>query len=79
MYSWRFRFKNYQDFREQKGGIPSNQWLRGYIQLFTENVSQSTPVYAQLRGCLPVSAVSDTLVPQGIIKTVAVPATADKK
>jgi len=22
MYSWRFRFKNYQDFREQKGGIP---------------------------------------------------------
>ena len=79
MYSWRFRFKNYQDTKEQKEGIPRNQWLLGYVRLFTENVSQSTPVYAQLRGCLSVLAISDTLVPQGITKTVAVLANADKK
>ena len=79
MYNWRFRFKNYQDIKEQKEGIPRNRWLPGYIQLFTENVGKSPSVYARLRGRPPVLAVSDTLVPQGIIKTVAVPANAGKK
>ena len=69
MYNWRFRFKNYQDIKEQKEGIPRNQWLPGYVQLFTENVSKSPSVYAQLRGRPPVLTVSDTLVPHGIIKT----------
>ena len=79
MYNWRFRFKNYQDIKEQKEGIPRNRWLPGYVRLFTENVGKSPSVYAQLRGRPPVLAVSDTLVPQGIIKTVAVPANAGKK
>ena len=79
MYNWRFRFKNYQDIKEQKEGIPRNRWLPGYIQLFTENVGKSPYVYARLRGRPPVLAVSDTLVTQGIIKTVAVPANAGKK
>jgi hypothetical protein len=79
MYNWRSRFKNYQDAREQKEGIPRNQWLPGYVQLFTENVSKSSSVYAQLRCRPPILAVSDTLVPQGVIKTVAVPAITGKK
>jgi hypothetical protein len=68
MYNWRFRFKNYQDIKEQKEGIPRNQWLPGYVQLFTENVRKSPSVYARLRGRPPVLAVSDTLVPQGMKK-----------
>ena len=79
MYSWRFRFKNYQDTKEQKEGIPRNQWLPGYVQLFAENVRKSPSVYAQLRGRPPVLVVSDTLVPQVVIKTVAVPAITGKK
>ncbi len=79
MYNWRFRFKNYQDSKEQKEGIPRNQWLPGYIQFFTENVGKSPSVYARLRGRPPVLAVSDTLVPHGIIKTGAVPANTGKK
>ena len=59
--------------------MPRNQWLPGYVQLFAENVRKSPSVYAHLRGRPPVLAVSDTLVPQGIIKTVAPPATTDKK
>jgi hypothetical protein len=47
MYYRRIRFKNYQDNKEQKEGIPRNQWLPGYIQLFTENVGNSPSVYAQ--------------------------------
>jgi hypothetical protein len=79
MYSWRFRFKNYQDIKEQKEGIPRNQRLLGYVRLFTENVSQSTPVYAQIRGCLSVLAISDTLVPQNTTKTAILVATTNKK
>jgi hypothetical protein len=79
MYNWRFSFKSYQDAKEQKEGIPRNQWLPGYVQLFTENVSKSPSVYAQLRGRSPVLTVSDTLVPQGTIKTVALPMPIDKK
>jgi hypothetical protein len=79
MYKWHFRFKRYQESKEQKEGIPRNQWLPGYVQLFTENVGKSPSVYAQLRGRPPVLAVSDTLVPRGIIKTGAVPANTGKK
>jgi len=79
MYNWRFRFKSYQDIKEQKEGIPRNQWLPGYVQLFAENVRKSPSVYAQLRGRPPVLVVSDTLVPQVVIKTVAVPAITGKK
>jgi hypothetical protein len=79
MYNWRFRFKSYQDIKEQKEGIPRNQWLPVYIQLFTENVRKSPSVYAQLRGRPPILAVSDTLVPHSTIKTVAPPATTDNK
>jgi hypothetical protein len=79
MYNWRFRFKSYQDMKEQKEGIPRNQWLPGYVRLFTENVRKSPSVYARLKGRPPVLAVSDTLVPQGITKTAALTATTDKK
>ena len=79
MYNWRFRFKNYQEIKEQKEGIPRNQWLPGYVQLFTENVRKSPSVYARLRGRPPVLTVSDTLVPQGIIKTAILPATTNRK
>jgi len=79
VYYWRIRFKSYRDTRKQKEEIPPNHRLAGYVQLFTENVSKSPSVYAQFRGWPPVSAVSHTLVPQGIIKTVAVPATTDEK
>jgi len=79
IYNWRFRFKNYQDIKEQKEGIPRNQWLPGYVQLFSENVRKSPSVYARLRGRPPVLTVSDTIVPHGTIKTVALPATTDKK
>ena len=79
MYNWRFRFKNYQDIKEQKEGIPRNQWLPGYVQLFTENVRKSPSVYAQLRGRPPVLAVSDTLVPQNTTKTAILVATTNKK
>jgi hypothetical protein len=79
MYNWRFRFKNYQEIKEQKEGIPRNQWLPGYVQLFTENVRKSPSVYARLRGRPPVLTVSDTLVPRGIIKTAILPATTNRK
>ena len=79
MHNWRVRFKNYQDIKEQKEGIPRNQWLPGYVQLFTENVRKSPSVYARLRGRPPVLTVSDTLVPRGIIKTAILPATTNRK
>jgi len=78
MYNWRFRFKNYQDIKEQKEGVPRNQWLPGYVQLFTENVSKSPSVYAQLRGRRPVLTFSDTIQQYGtgkIEKVRAVPTT----
>ena len=79
MYSWRFRFKDYQGIKEQKEGIPRNQWLPGYVQLYIENVRKSPSVYAQLRGQPPVSAVPDTIVPQAIIKTAVLAGTTNKK
>jgi hypothetical protein len=48
-------------------------------RFFTESVSKSPSVYAQLWGRTPVMAVSYTLVPQSIIKTVALQAPTDKK
>jgi hypothetical protein len=79
MHNWRFRFKNYHDIKEQKEGIPRNQWLPGYVRLFTENVRKSPSVYARLRGQPQVSAVLDTIVPQAIIKTAALAGTTNKK
>jgi hypothetical protein len=52
--------------------------VAGYVLLFTESVSKSPSVYAQLRSRPPVLAVAYTLVPQGIIKTAALLATTDK-
>jgi hypothetical protein len=50
MYSWRFRFKNYRDIKEQKERIPHNQWLLGYVQLFTENVRKITVCIRSIKG-----------------------------
>jgi len=78
MYNWRFRFQELSGHQEQKEGIRVTGGCRDISSFLTENVGKSPSVYARLRGRPPVLAVSDTLVPQGIIKTVAVPANAGK-
>jgi len=78
MYNWRFRFKNYQDIKEQKEGIPRNR-CAGIYPAFYRKCRQITVCIRSIKGEAAGLAVSDTLVPQGIIKTVAVPANAGKK
>ena len=65
MYNWRFRFKNYQEVKEQKEGIARKDWLPGYVQLFIENCNQAPAVYAQKRGKSSVLTVSYTIALHG--------------
>jgi len=44
MYKWRFVFKRYQESKEQKEGIPRNQWLPGYVR-FLPKMSANHRLY----------------------------------
>jgi hypothetical protein len=78
-YKWQRRFKAYQDNKELKEGIDRKAWLPGYVQLFVENCNKAPTVYALKRGHLPILVVSDTLVLQGVDKSVAIPVAATTK
>jgi hypothetical protein len=49
MYNWRFRFKNYQDIKEQKEGIPRNR-CAGIYPAFYRKCRQITVCIRSIKG-----------------------------
>jgi hypothetical protein len=60
-YLWRNRFKNYQENKELKEGVPQQDWLPEYSRLFIENANLAAGVYTQKRGHPPVLTDGDAI------------------